>query len=117
MSKRNKIALSVFCPLFNCQIILHKANWISHVEKHPEIRHHLNGLIKDTLEKPGEDVSVFVETDPPFEHLVYRKTHYFLQLHEYLKIAVKLAGEMAYIKSVYPVYNIPKEGIIAYERK
>ena len=117
MDKKNEIIFSVFCPSFNCQVILHKANWINHIEKHPEIRHHLNGLIKETLETSSTDISVFVETEPPFEYLIYRKTHYFLPLHEYLKIAVKLAGKMGYIKSVYPVFNIPKGGITAYECK
>jgi len=112
--------LSVYCPLIDRNIVLYKQTWEEHiVPQHPEVRQHLNLLIKDALEKPDAKVSVFFNTQNSDEVLIYKECPHFLPLSRYLKIAVKLIKnkEIAIVKTIFHVYDVPKKGVRLYGRK
>ena len=112
--------LAVYCPLIARKVVLYKQTWEEHIiPQHPDVRHHLNLLIKDALEKPDEQVSLFFNTQNSDEVLIYKKCPHFLPLSQYLKIAVKLTKnkEIAIVKTIFHVYDLPKKGVKPYGRK
>lgn len=110
--------LSVYCPIFKRQVIINKKNWATHIiTEHREVESHLFGLIKNTLEKPDSAVYAFTEVDPPFDVLLYKNCQHFVPKNNYLKFAIALTEKAGYVKSIYPVFDIPKRGVIKYECK
>ena len=112
--------LSVYCPVIDRKVVLYRQTWEEHIiPQHPEVLQHLNLLIKDTLEKPDAKVSVFRNTQNSNEVLIYKECPHFLPLSKYLKIAVKLtkSKEIAIVKTIFPIYDVPKQGVMPYGRK
>ncbi|GEM_PF-6233346 len=109
--------LSVYCPLIDRKVVLYRQTWEEHIiPQHPEVRQHLNLLIKETLEKPNAKVSLFSNIQNHDESLIYKECHYFLPLSRYLKMAVKLTKNkrIAIIKTIFHVYDLPKKGVMPY---
>src|SRR3990167_959777 len=91
--------LSVYCPIFKRQVIIHKKNWDTHIiAEHPEVGSHLFGLIKNTLEKPDSTVYAFTEVDPPFDVLLHKNCQHFVPRNNYLKFVIALTEKVGYIK-------------------
>jgi len=115
---KSESILSVYCPTFKRLVIINKKNWETHIiTEHPEVENHLLGLIKNTLEGPDSTVNVFTEIDPPFDILLYKNCPHFQPKNNYLKFAIALTEKTGYVKSIYPVFDVPKKGVTKYECK
>ena len=110
-----EVVLSVRSVALQHQILIHKKNWREHIIRdHEEVSQHLNGLIKKALESDHPDVVVFEKTEDASEVLLYHECPHFKPFHNFLKVAIKLVGDVGYVKSIYPVGNMQIKGLKPY---
>ena len=110
-----EVILSVRSAALQRQVLIHKKNWQEHiVQNHEEVWQHLNGLIKKALESGHPDVVVFEKMEDASEVLLYHECPHFKPFHSFLKIAIKLVGDVGYVKSIYPVGGMQIKGLKPY---
>ena len=108
--------LDVYNPILKCRVIIDKGNWTDHiVPNHPKVEGYLDTLIKQVLSSKGGIKCDYYELrGDPTNILIYAHCGHFQPLHFFLKLAIKKAKTVAFVKTIYPVLDIKTEGVQNY---
>ena len=110
---QTRIALFVVaCPKLNRGVKLEKQTWEEHVlPEHPEVENYVK-QIKEIIGNTDAQQDMWRMEADPTRLCIVRRVPYFQPANKYILIALRIYSDtMACVTSVYPVDNLPSEGV------